>query len=82
MATNNSRSMSAELSIGSLEGGYQTGSPDRSATDPGHERKLQDLHTDWYGGMPGGSALPFARSVDERETIPTQLPTTYVGVQP
>ncbi len=80
MATNNSRSMSADLMTGMTEGGYETGAPDRSPSDFGHQQKLQQLHREWYGGMPGGSALPL--SLDEREVLPVQLPTTYVGVQP
>lgn len=82
MAMNTSRSMSGELTLGMLEGGRQTGNPDRSPTDLGHAARLRELHNEQYGGLPGGSAVDMTRSIDEREVIPTQLPVTYVGVQP
>lgn len=80
MAMNTTRSMNDGLLTGLTEGGYQTGAPDREPTDNGHQQKLRHLHTDYYGGMPGGSAL--ALSPDEREVLPTQFPITWVGVQP
>lgn len=80
MAMNTTRSMNDALLTGLTEGGYQTGAPDRVPTDFGHQQKLQHLHPEHYGGLPGGSAL--ALSPDEREVLPTQLPITYIGVQP
>lgn len=80
MAMNASRSMSGDLMTGMTEGGYETGAPDRSPTDFGHQQKLSQLHREWYGGMPGGSAISL--SLDEREVLPSQFPVTWVGVQP
>lgn len=80
MATNMSRSMSDDLMTGMIEGGYETGAPDRSPTDFGHQQKLKQLHAEQYGGIPGGAAIPL--SLDEREVIPVQFPVTHVGVQP
>lgn len=80
MATNSSRSMSADLLTGTQEGTYQTGAPDRSPVDFLQQEHLTDLHTEWYGGRPGHGAP--ARPVDLREDIPTQFPVSWVGVQP